>query len=153
MLQPYLPPTEAELLAAEQRSGGRSRFGIRKALRSALNLLVYNLIHTVFSIYIRIRQAYHTVAYRVLSILYYHHRTPELIDRDVKGLKKKPRHLSVILKLDDERGGAGLERLVNEAAEIAAWCACAGIPMLSIYEKTGECRFTKPTKFCNPVVT
>lgn len=45
----------------------------------------------------------------------------------------------MILKLEDARkGGAGLETLVDEVAELAAWCACAGIPMLSIYEKTGE---------------
>lgn len=44
----------------------------------------------------------------------------------------------MILKLEDGgRGGAGLEALVDEVAEISAWCACVGIPMLSIYEKTG----------------
>merc|ERR1711964_908129 len=49
-----------------------------------------------------------------------------------------PKHLSVILKLEDGgRGGAGLEALVDEVAELSAWCACVGIPMLSIYEKTG----------------
>ena len=46
--------------------------------------------------------------------------------------------MSVILKLEDGgRGGAGLEALVDEVAELSAWCACVGIPMLSIYEKTG----------------
>ncbi len=75
---------------------------------------------------------------RILAILYYHHRTPELIQKDVKGLSRLPTHLSVILKLEDGgRGGAGLEALVDEVAEISAWCACVGIPMLSIYEKTG----------------
>lgn len=45
----------------------------------------------------------------------------------------------MILKLQDGgRGGAGLEALVDEVAEIAAWCACTGIPMVSIYEKTGR---------------
>jgi dehydrodolichyl diphosphate syntase complex subunit NUS1 len=44
----------------------------------------------------------------------------------------------VVLKLEDGmRSGAGLEALVDEVAEITAWCACVGIPMLSIYEKTG----------------
>jgi len=74
----------------------------------------------------------------VFAILYYHHRTPELIQKDVKGLSRLPEHLSVILKLEDEaKGGAGLEGLVDEVAEIAAWCACAGISTLSIYERTG----------------
>jgi dehydrodolichyl diphosphate syntase complex subunit NUS1 len=76
---------------------------------------------------------------RVFAILYYHHRTPELIKKDVKGLQRLPEHLSVILKLEEgAKGGAGLEILVDEVAEIAAWCACAGIPTLSIYEKTGK---------------
>jgi len=38
---------------------------------------------------------------------------------------------------NEGRGSAALERLINEAADIAAWCASAGIPQLSIYEKTG----------------
>lgn len=107
-------------------------------MRKQFHLLVYILIHAFFSLYIRIRQAYHAVADRIYSVLHYHHRTPELIERDVKGLKRLPRHLSVILELEgDGRGGAELERLVNEAADISAWCASAGIPQLSIYEKTG----------------
>jgi hypothetical protein len=82
--------------------------------------------------------AYHAVVDRIFAILYYHHRTPELIKKDVKGLKRLPEHLSVILTLEDGgKTGAGLEQLVDEAAEIAAWCAAVGIPMLSIYEKTG----------------
>lgn len=76
---------------------------------------------------------------RILAILYYHHRTPELIQKDVKGLSRLPEHLSVILKLENGgKGGAELEALVDEVAEIAAWCACVKIPMLSIYEQTGE---------------
>jgi hypothetical protein len=47
--------------------------------------------------------------------------------------------LSVILKLEDGgKGEVGLEALVDEVAEIAAWCACVGIPLLSIYEQTGK---------------
>ena len=53
-------------------------------------------------------------------------------------LRKKPQHLSVILKLEENhRAKADVERLVDEVAEIATWCACAEIPMLSVYEKTG----------------
>jgi len=85
-----------------------------------------------------VRQVYHAILDRILAILYYHHRTPELIQKDVRGLSRLPEHLSVILKLEEGvKGGAGLEQLVDEVAEIAAWCACAGIPMLSIYERTG----------------
>lgn len=115
-----------------------SRLGLRKFLRNQLHALLYAIVHTVFSIYVRLRQAYHAVKDRIFAILYYHHRTPELIQKDVKGLSRLPAHISVVLKLEDgSRGGAGLETLVDEVAELSAWCACAGIPMLSIYEKTG----------------
>lgn len=61
-----------------------------------------------------------------------------MIQRDVKRLAKVPKILSVILKVEDDgKGGAELERLVNEVAEVSAWCASAGIPVLNIYEKTG----------------
>jgi dehydrodolichyl diphosphate syntase complex subunit NUS1 len=112
--------------------------GVRKFLRNQFHAFVYAIVHAVFSVYIRFRQAYHAVKDRILSILYYHHRTPELIQKDVKALSRLPQHLSVILKLEDGgRGGAGLEALVNELAEISAWCACIGIPNLSVYESTG----------------
>ena len=100
--------------------------------------MLYAIVHTIFSVYIRFRQAYHAVKDRIFAILYYHHRTPELIQKDVKGLSRLPKHLSVILKLEDgAKGGAGLETLVDEVAEISAWCACVGIPVLSVYEQSG----------------
>ena len=96
-------------------------------------------MHTVFSVYVRLRQGYHAVRDRIFAILYYHHRTPELIQKDVKALSRLPEHLSVALKLEDSgKGGAGLEVLVDEVAEIAAWCTCVGIPTLSVYENTGQ---------------
>lgn len=53
-------------------------------------------------------------------------------------LKKKPRHVSVILHLEEggKRGDAK-EKMMNDVADITAWCASAGIPMLTVYEKTG----------------
>ncbi|KAF4636532.1 hypothetical protein G7Y89_g1556 [Cudoniella acicularis] len=121
-----------------EKPKSHSRLGVRKFLRNQLHILLYAIVHTIFSVYIRLRQAYHAVKDQILAILYYHHRTPELIQKDVKGLSRLPKHLSVILKLEDGgRGGAGLEALVDEVAEISAWCACVGIPMLSVYEQTG----------------
>ncbi|CZR53942.1 probable NUS1 Putative nuclear undecaprenyl pyrophosphate synthase [Phialocephala subalpina] len=148
LIQPYLPAPPTRAVSKRSKNGNvptirieeskGSRLGIRKFLKNQLHALLYAIVHTIFSIYIRIRLAYHAVKDRILAILYYHHRTPELIQKDVKGLSRLPKHLSVILKLEDGgRGGAGLEALVDEVAEISAWCACVGIPMLSVYEKTG----------------
>ncbi|TPX16641.1 uncharacterized protein E0L32_003582 [Thyridium curvatum] len=140
LLQPYLPtpPSRSPSRRHSRRRDGGSRFQVRRFIRAQLNVFFFTIIHTIFSLYIRIRQAYHAVRDQVYSIMYYHHRTPEIIERDVKDLMRLPKHLSVILKLEDDgRGGAELERLVNEVADLAAWCASAGIPMLSVYEKTG----------------
>ena len=132
LLRPYLPPpsSRSELEA-------RSAQPIRTFLRAQIHLLVYTVIHTVFSLYIRIRQAYHATVNRTFAILYYHHRTPELIRKDVRNLSRLPQHLSVILELQPEKGGAGLEVLLDDLAELSAWCASAGLPVLSVYEKTG----------------
>ncbi|KAL2269953.1 hypothetical protein VTJ83DRAFT_2137 [Remersonia thermophila] len=160
LFQPYLPPppprsrsssprvdeitnarsssSSSSASASRTRQDRKTRLGVRRFLLRQYHQLVFVIIHIFFSVYIRLRQAYHAVANRFYSVYYYHHRTPELIRRDVKGLRKLPKHLSVILTLDDQgRRSAGLERLMNEVADVAAWCASAGIPELSVYEKTG----------------
>ncbi|KAL8388372.1 hypothetical protein RB595_009287 [Gaeumannomyces hyphopodioides] len=138
LIEPYLPKRPADTLDARSKARRPSVLGVRRFLASQLHLFFYVLIHTVFSLYIRTRQVYHFLKDRTRSILSYHHHTPEIIEGDVKGLQRIPKHLSVILRLDDSaRGGSELERLVNEVADIAAWCACAGVPLLSIYERTG----------------
>ena len=51
----------------------------------------------------------------------------------MKNLDKLPKHLSVIVEYqedDKSQGNAGLEGLVNDVCEIAAWTASAGIPFL-----------------------
>lgn len=87
----------------------------------------------------RVRQAYHAVVDRVLAILYYHHRTPELIRKDVRGLERLPEHLGAVLTLRREEDG--LEILMDEVAELVAWSSCAGIGAVSVYERTGEYSF------------
>ncbi len=134
LLRPYLPPPPLSSTPQE----GRSR-SIRMFLKAQLHILVFTIMHTLFSLYIRIRQTYNILIDRIFAILYYHHRAPELIKQDVRGLSRLPQHLSVILELKgEERGAAGLEGLMDEVAEISAWCACVGIPTLSVYEKTGR---------------
>jgi len=136
LIKPYLPSPPS--LSPPRNATQRKLQPVRTFLKTQVHLLVYTIIHTLFSLYIRLRQTYHAIIDRIFAILYYHHRTPELIQKDVRGLSKLPQHLSVILELkDEERGGAGLEALVDDVAEISAWCACVGIPMLSIYERTG----------------
>jgi dehydrodolichyl diphosphate syntase complex subunit NUS1 len=112
--------------------------GVRRFFQNQINVLIFSILHGIFSLYIRVRQLWNRICYQISSVLYYHHGTPQYIKRDITALKKKPNHLSVILKLEENhRAKADLERLIDEVAEIATWCACAEIPMLSVYEKTG----------------
>ncbi|KAM7222251.1 putative undecaprenyl pyrophosphate protein [Rhypophila decipiens] len=138
--KPYLPPPRTSIPVDANSRGKKPRFGVRARgfLKKQFHMLVFVLIHTFFSLYLKFRHGYHAIQNRFYSIFRYHHRDPSLIQSDVKRFRKLPKHLSVVLTLEnDGTGGAGLERLINEAAEIAAWCASAGIPQLSIYEKTG----------------
>lgn len=152
IIRPYLPKLRDDSPAAatatalssskspansSRKSSSRSQ-PLRQFVNSTLHLLLYNLIQFIFSVYIRFRIAYHTTTDKVRSVLYYHHHTPEYIQKDVAPLGKVPTHLSVILELQqDDQDPAALEALINDVCEVAAWSACAGIPMLSIYEKTG----------------
>jgi len=93
-------------------------------------------IHALFGIHLLLRWVYNFVVGHVFAVLYYHHRTPQLIAKDVAELRERgkfPKHLSVVL--DYERND--LDKLIDEVSEIACWCASAGIPRLSVYERTG----------------
>ncbi|CAK7269414.1 hypothetical protein SEPCBS119000_003557 [Sporothrix epigloea] len=151
LVEPYLPPLPSKNARIETSSSGssgtskyvlreqkRERFSVRSFLAEQLYIFVYLVVHFIYSVYRRFRVGYHGVRDRLYSVLKYHHRTPEIIARDVRDLRRLPKHLSVILQLEDNGHGlAELERLVNEVSDIAAWCASAGIPMLSVYERTG----------------
>ncbi|KAJ8603894.1 hypothetical protein MRB53_042029 [Persea americana] len=160
LLRPLLPSVRTSLVASQEKRA-RSLDGredgtssspelptrwlpgwpintLRGLFRYVLHKLLFVIIHTIFSVYIDLRQAFHIILFKVQAILYYHHHTPELIQRDVKGLSKLPKHLSVILEArGTRRENEALTRLGAEVAELAVWCACAGIPMLSVYEQSG----------------
>jgi len=159
LIRPYLPvpnldgADSSEELSEPSKSKSSSSSSSRKPrtsrfrpiVRTTLHVLLYNLIQFIFSVYVRFRIAYHNVSGKISSVLYYHHRAPEYIQKDIQGLTNLPRHLSIILELDhNEKSPAGLESLVNDVCEVVAWSACAGIPMLSIYEQTGVLKSSIP---------
>lgn len=131
LLKSYLPE---DLARSERRKPHKTP--IRSFFKSQLHHLAYALTHIIFGIIVRLLQAYHAVVDRIFAIVYHHHRTPELIQKDVRGLKRLPQHLSTILTLRKEDDALAV--LMDEVAELAAWSSCAGIPQLSIYEKSGE---------------
>jgi hypothetical protein len=132
------PPARKPWKKKSKEARPKGRFGVRNFLKNQLFLVVFMLMHSIFSLYIRVRKAWHTIGYKVASIIFYHHRTPELIERDVKSLPKKPSHLSAVLTIEGKSRATELERLVNEAADLAVWSACAGVPLVSIYERSGS---------------
>lgn len=151
LLRPYLPqqPLQSKpaQLPKKKKSGVlfHHKQRVRPAIRHLIHSLIFNVVHIFFSVYIYLRQVYHAIYNQILALMYYHHHTPELIRRDVKGLARVPRHLSVILELPlDGSKDDGLETLLNDACELAAWTASAGIPTLSIYERTGILKATLP---------
>ncbi|RAO73617.1 uncharacterized protein BHQ10_009629 [Talaromyces amestolkiae] len=142
LLKPYLPePPSPKMSKTSQKTKSKSKqkiksTPIRTFLKQQLHRLIYVIIHLCLGFYIRISQTIAAVTDRVLAVTYYHHRSPELIARDVKGLSRMPEHLSVLLKLRKREEDA-LQTLMDETAELAAWTTCAGIPVLSVYERTG----------------
>lgn len=139
LMKPYLPepilpssPPKSRQSPREKRKPGCFRHG--------LHVIIYATMSFLFSIFFRFRRSWRLVKSKVVALLKYHHRTPEFIQRDVRHLKQLPKHLSVVLQFyegDEDQGSAGLEGLVNDVGEIAAWTAAAGIPFLSVYERTG----------------
>ncbi len=137
LLRPYLPsPPKDE---APRRKVSRP---VQDFMMKQIHIFIFSIIHILFSVYVRIRQTHHAIIDRIFAVLYYHHRAPELIKQDVKTLDRLPQHLSVILELKGgDRGATSLEALMDDVAEISAWCCCVGIPTLSVYEETGKSSF------------
>lgn len=112
------------------------RTPVRSYLKDKLHFLLYWLTQFLFGFYLRIRQIHSALFQKYIAIRHHHHRTPAYIQKDIKNLSRLPEHLSVILKYDATTDD-GLETLLDEVAELSAWSAAAGIPLLSVYEKTG----------------
>lgn len=147
LMKPFLPPEPISSSDRETKNAAASRR--RKSthkrhtgpIKAFVHFFVYHVVALLFSVFFRFRRAYRLVRGKVVELLKYHHRTPEFIAHDVKTLQKLPKHLSVIVDYqedDEHQGNAGLEGLVNDVCEIAAWTASAGIPFLSVYERTGR---------------
>lgn len=81
---------------------------------------------------------YNKACLRFYSMAYYPNKTPQVIRDDVLKLNKIPKHISCIINLRaDEEENGGLEGLIADISELAAWCLSAGIPCLTIYEYNG----------------
>lgn len=142
LLKKYLPsPPQQQRRASKttktDRPTGHKR-RVRPYIKSKIYLIFHILIQFVFGIYMRFRQITNAIIHKFLTVRHYHHRTPAYIQKDTQSLSRLPDHLSIILRYnpaDDD--GSALETLIDEVAELSAWSAAAGIPLLSVYEKSG----------------
>ena len=125
-------PSHQNILRSRSR-----RQRLKSFIAEQIYVLVHTLVQLLFSLYLWLRRSYHAVVYRLLDLRHYHYRNPTYIENDAKRQDKLPGHLSVIFELQ-EGSRHSTKQLVKNASEIAAWTAAAGIPILSIYESTGE---------------
>jgi hypothetical protein len=115
----------------------------RSRLRRRLDLLVLWILQGITSLYLSMLAVKRRVVNLVWELWYNWHAWiwwgRWMIQRDVAGLHKVPRHLAVIL--DQRRGKLAYDadETVRRVAELAAWCACSGIRMLTVYEPLGMC--------------
>lgn len=154
MIKAHLPPEPTSSSPSPSRSGSKQRKRRRSSqpklkhgrVRAFLHFLIYQTISLIFSVFFRFRRAWRLSWYKMRAIMGHHHHTPEWIVSDVRNVERLPNHLSVILDYnedDEDQGTAGVEGLLNDVCEIAAWSAAAGISFLSIYERKGKC-FSAP---------
>ncbi|PSN63072.1 di-trans,poly-cis-decaprenylcistransferas-like protein [Corynespora cassiicola Philippines] len=149
LLKSHLPPDPSSSSPSPSRKNSKRTRNRRLSqpklkkygpVRTFIHFVIYHTIALFFSVYFRFRRAWRLAKGKAVAVLKYHHRTPEFIARDVRHLEQMPEHLSVVLEIhedDESQGISGLEGLVSDVCEIAAWTTSAGIPFLSVYERTG----------------
>ncbi|KAG4305057.1 hypothetical protein PORY_001732 [Pneumocystis oryctolagi] len=107
--------------------------------RSPVVIFFYKVVliflQITFTIWSRLYILCFTINEYISAITKYHHRTPQIIKRDVGKLKKIPHHLAIILEYKKD---GGLELLIHQVAELSCWCVSSGIKILTIYEKEGR---------------
>lgn len=99
---------------------------------------ILELFYFVFSVYRYAGYVYHRLNIRWLTVTYHQNRTPELIQRDVSNFTKIPRGIGAVLTLkDSNEEGGGVDGLLEQASDLAAWCIGTSIELLVLYERSG----------------
>ncbi|KAK9448442.1 Decaprenyl diphosphate synthase-like protein [Limtongia smithiae] len=96
------------------------------------------LLHIALSVVLFVRKRYYITKNNFLAFMYHHHRTPQLIAQDIKGLQKTPKHVGIILRYEKSEEGGGIDGLMEQVADVTSWCVGAGITSLTVYERTGK---------------
>lgn len=141
----------SRMVASSQLSGTRRTVESRLAfyvLHSTLQVfyLFISAIHMVISMFRHLKL-------RILMMFYHHNRTPQLIRSDVSQLAKIPGHVAAILNLREHEEGGGIDGVLDEAGELAAWSTGAGIKTLTLYERTGVLKYLPRDKVYNAIAS
>jgi len=98
-------------------------------------------MQTIMLVYITVAGWRNRLLYTVWRLWYDWHAWSYwgryMIQWDVNALRKLPRHVAVILDVKKMRREYDADETVRKVIEVASWCACAGIPIITIYEPTG----------------
>ena len=110
-------------------------------LRRQFDYLLLWVLQRVMVVYITVVAWRNRLVYAVWGLWYDWHAWSYwgwyMIQWDVSALRKLPTHVAVILDVKKMSREYDADETVREAVELASWCACVGIPTVTIYEPTG----------------
>ncbi|KAL3232898.1 Dehydrodolichyl diphosphate synthase complex subunit NUS1 [Nakaseomyces bracarensis] len=95
-------------------------------------------LYIMYGMYRFCQFRYNRLKLSILTIINNPASTPQLIEQDVKHLKKLPKQLGAIL--EDKPSytvGGGLKGLLNDGSEIVCWAVCADIKHVSLFDYNG----------------
>ncbi|ORY87699.1 hypothetical protein BCR37DRAFT_375580 [Protomyces lactucae-debilis] len=115
----HTPGKQLDILQRKQEQG-----------HSIVLLGVLYYLHLLYFLYACIR-AFLSRGYDLITGFILTSSSKELIKSDIANLTKIPSHLAVVICGD-------LESLVNDVADLSVWCICCNIPILTIYERSGQ---------------
>jgi hypothetical protein len=110
-------------------------------LRTRFDLSLLWILQTVTWLYISIIAVKNRLTNFISEIWYNWRAWPMwgkyMIQRDIAGFRKIPRHVAAILDQRKSRRSYDSDEAVRRTVELGIWCACAGISIITIYEPTG----------------
>ena len=110
-------------------------------IRKQFDFILLWILQSITIIYLYVIASKNSVVYYLFGLWYDWHSWPwcakYMIEWDVSKLHKIPRHVAVILDQRRMKREYDGDDMVQRATELAVWCGCAGIPVVTIYEPTG----------------
>jgi dehydrodolichyl diphosphate syntase complex subunit NUS1 len=110
--------------------------------RRRFDFILLWILQTLTWLYVSIAAIKRRVANGVLGIWYNWHAWKwcgkYMIERDIAALQRVPRHVAVILNQRKSRREYDADEIIRRTVDVAIWCACAGISIVTVYEPTGS---------------